>query len=273
MSDPTGANLMYRLNAVLVHSGATCNSGHYYSYVRNSNNCWFRMDDERVTSAGLQHVLNQNAYILFYIKRAGESKSLSNGSATTLNPAAIRSPTPVPPFSKVMHSSLKITDSLPRPFAESNTPHRNSLLVPNVTSASVKGPKLICEPAAKKPVTTNGTTSNHVTSNTAKAVARSDHVNKSAATNLVPYSSDSSSDDEEAIPQKKFSNGTVTTIGSHNNGTVKGDRIISDTSMPAEHSSAGLTNGSKRSYESSFDLMRLGNQTLQSFGSSGTHSH
>ncbi|GIY50029.1 ubiquitin carboxyl-terminal hydrolase 36 [Caerostris extrusa] len=68
MSDNKGDPVYYRLNAVLVHSGPTCNSGHYYCYVKNSNGCWYIMDDQRVHQVSLNQVLNQSAYVLFYIK-------------------------------------------------------------------------------------------------------------------------------------------------------------------------------------------------------------
>lgn len=272
MSDPTGDSLMYRLNSVLVHSGSTCNSGHYYSFVRNSNNCWFRMDDERVSSAGLQQVLSQNAYILFYIRRLGDTKPISNGPATMLNATATRTPTPVPSLSTITHPSPspKVTGSLPRPFADSSSlMNRNSLLLPHVPVAA-KGPKLIYEPMVKKSIIVNGVTGNHVATNTAKVDANN-HVNKLTPKNLVPYSSDSSDDDEQVVKKKPFSNGTkAVPVGSENNGTVKADdRPDPPNNPPAGKPAAELPNGSEHSHRNDFDLMRLGNQTLQSFGSSG----
>jgi len=40
----------YRLHGVLVHSGGSLHSGHYYCYVRNTNNVWYQMDDASVGS-------------------------------------------------------------------------------------------------------------------------------------------------------------------------------------------------------------------------------
>jgi ubiquitin C-terminal hydrolase len=42
--------IMYDLYAVLVHSGSTCVSGHYYCYVKNSNGMWYCMDDSDVST-------------------------------------------------------------------------------------------------------------------------------------------------------------------------------------------------------------------------------
>ncbi|XP_013774560.2 ubiquitin carboxyl-terminal hydrolase 36-like isoform X2 [Limulus polyphemus] len=74
MSDTKGVPVIYRLNAVLVHMGSSCNSGHYFCYVRNSNGLWYIMDDARVQQVSLNQVLNQQAYVLFYIKTSREIK-------------------------------------------------------------------------------------------------------------------------------------------------------------------------------------------------------
>lgn len=69
MSENKGPPVIYRLNAVLVHLGPTCNSGHYFCYVKNSNGYWYLMDDSRVSQVTLNQVLNQAAYVLFYIRQ------------------------------------------------------------------------------------------------------------------------------------------------------------------------------------------------------------
>lgn len=38
----------YSLYGVLVHSGYSTHSGHYYCYVRTSNNMWYTLDDNWV---------------------------------------------------------------------------------------------------------------------------------------------------------------------------------------------------------------------------------
>jgi ubiquitin carboxyl-terminal hydrolase 36/42 len=40
MSEANVSNTSYQLYGVLVHAGHTCNSGHYYSFVRNRFNSW-----------------------------------------------------------------------------------------------------------------------------------------------------------------------------------------------------------------------------------------
>lgn len=61
--------LNYELYAVIVHSGVSYSSGHYFCYIRSSPGTWFLMDDSRVVIVREQDVLSQEAYILFYAKQ------------------------------------------------------------------------------------------------------------------------------------------------------------------------------------------------------------
>lgn len=65
-SNNTNNNYTYRLDAVLVHSGHTVHSGHYYAFVRAPNGLWFEVNDECVRHVSIELVLRQQAYILFY---------------------------------------------------------------------------------------------------------------------------------------------------------------------------------------------------------------
>uniref|UniRef100_A0A671PAK6 Ubiquitin carboxyl-terminal hydrolase n=1 Tax=Sinocyclocheilus anshuiensis TaxID=1608454 RepID=A0A671PAK6_9TELE len=67
MSQSTGDPVMYGLYAVLVHSGYSCHAGHYYCYVKASNGQWYQMNDSMVHSSNIKVVLNQQAYVLFYL--------------------------------------------------------------------------------------------------------------------------------------------------------------------------------------------------------------
>ncbi|XP_067928102.1 ubiquitin carboxyl-terminal hydrolase 36-like isoform X2 [Watersipora subatra] len=68
MSSAQGGPLYYVLYGVLVHSGFSCNSGHYYSYVKAPNGQWHCMNDSMVTVSSLTTVLDSEAYILFYVR-------------------------------------------------------------------------------------------------------------------------------------------------------------------------------------------------------------
>lgn len=74
----------YRLYAVIVHEGHSCNSGHYHAFVRNSNDIWYSMNDCSVHQVSLDTVLRQRAYILFYQKSnlAKSEKAISSETET-----------------------------------------------------------------------------------------------------------------------------------------------------------------------------------------------
>ena len=111
MSESTGEKVIYKLNSVLVHLGGSCNSGHYYSYVRNSRDTWYQMDDSRVTSVGLNHVLNQNAYVLFYLRISPSTPSSTVTPATPTPNDSISRSSPVFKFPLAVstHSQVKLT--------------------------------------------------------------------------------------------------------------------------------------------------------------------
>ncbi|RKO85553.1 hypothetical protein BDK51DRAFT_24261, partial [Blyttiomyces helicus] len=73
---PNQGRAVYKLYGVLVHAGHSCNSWHYFSFVKNSNDAWFSMNDTEVRQVGLNTVLKQTAYILFY-RRADEAPAPS----------------------------------------------------------------------------------------------------------------------------------------------------------------------------------------------------
>lgn len=59
--------LNYALSAVIIHDGNHANEGHYFSYVKDLNDIWYKMDDSNVQKVTLETVLNQEAYILIYV--------------------------------------------------------------------------------------------------------------------------------------------------------------------------------------------------------------
>ncbi|KAM6240208.1 ubiquitin carboxyl-terminal hydrolase 36 isoform 2-T2 [Spheniscus humboldti] len=68
MSRSKGDPVMYGLYAVLVHSGYSCRAGHYYCYVKASNGQWYQMNDDLVRASNIKVILNQQAYLLFYLR-------------------------------------------------------------------------------------------------------------------------------------------------------------------------------------------------------------
>lgn len=64
----TQKHLKYRLNAVIVHGGATVNSGHYWAYAKSSEpkdlDSWYLYNDQHVSDAGKDKDLNPNSMIV-----------------------------------------------------------------------------------------------------------------------------------------------------------------------------------------------------------------
>lgn len=56
----------YELHAVLVHAGFSTDCGHYFAFVKGSSGQWYEMNDDSVRWVGIDTVLQQKAYMLFY---------------------------------------------------------------------------------------------------------------------------------------------------------------------------------------------------------------
>ncbi|XP_075509893.1 LOW QUALITY PROTEIN: uncharacterized protein LOC142546197 [Primulina tabacum] len=61
-------DLSYTLYGVLVHAGWSTHSGHYYCFVRTSSGMWYSLDDNQVVQVNEGKVLEQKAYMLFYVR-------------------------------------------------------------------------------------------------------------------------------------------------------------------------------------------------------------
>lgn len=58
----------YDLYGVVNHVGGSM-GGHYYSYVKNNDNNWYKYNDNVVSTLNEDRVVNENAYCLFYRKK------------------------------------------------------------------------------------------------------------------------------------------------------------------------------------------------------------
>ncbi|KAF9612541.1 hypothetical protein IFM89_001408 [Coptis chinensis] len=61
-------DVKYTLYGVLVHDGWSTHSGHYYCFVRTSSGVWHSLNDNRVVQVSEKTVLQQKAYMLFYVR-------------------------------------------------------------------------------------------------------------------------------------------------------------------------------------------------------------
>ncbi|XVE97473.1 hypothetical protein REPUB_Repub03eG0022800 [Reevesia pubescens] len=68
VSGSNEGDLKYTLYGVLVHCGWSTHSGHYYCFVRTSSGMWYSLDDNRVFQVSERNVLEQKAYMLFYVR-------------------------------------------------------------------------------------------------------------------------------------------------------------------------------------------------------------
>ncbi|MBZ3873108.1 Ubiquitin carboxyl-terminal hydrolase 17 [Sciurus carolinensis] len=75
--------LVCALYAMLFHAGMVCHSEHYYCYIKAGNGQWYKMDLVKLLACDITCVLNQCAYILFYVQKnelEPHSESLSPGT-------------------------------------------------------------------------------------------------------------------------------------------------------------------------------------------------
>ncbi|XP_075436136.1 ubiquitin carboxyl-terminal hydrolase 36-like isoform X2 [Ascaphus truei] len=110
MSQSNGDPVMYALYAVLVHSGYSCHAGHYYCYVKASSGQWYQMNDSLVHASNIKVVLNQQAYVLFYLRIPDPRKSY-DGSVNKVLAPPVR-PSSVPPSIKKTQSNGSLSSPL-----------------------------------------------------------------------------------------------------------------------------------------------------------------
>ncbi|XP_015934845.1 ubiquitin carboxyl-terminal hydrolase 16 [Arachis duranensis] len=86
MSGTSDKSPIYRLYGVVVHLDImnAAFSGHYVSYVKNSQNKWFKVDDSVVTPVEVERVLTKGSYMLFYARCSPKAPRSIRGK--TLSP-------------------------------------------------------------------------------------------------------------------------------------------------------------------------------------------
>ena len=80
---------IYKLFAFVVHIGEFVDKGHIFSYVRAPDDCWYKADDESVTSTTLNNIFcDKDCYKLCYIKLSeNESTQYEMKLEITLRPS------------------------------------------------------------------------------------------------------------------------------------------------------------------------------------------
>ncbi|KAJ2849320.1 hypothetical protein IWW36_002706 [Coemansia brasiliensis] len=98
-NSPESGSFEYNLYAVLVHSGGTCRSGHYYCFVKSAAGVWYELNDSMVRQVSQPTVLKQTAYMLFYERSAPlkHRRSADNKHQDTLDAKLSSEPLSVSP--------------------------------------------------------------------------------------------------------------------------------------------------------------------------------
>lgn len=81
----------YELYAILVHSGMSVNSGHYFSYCKTPRGSWSKFDDCTVTPVPTENVLKKQPYLLYY-RRTSPNPLIGGASLSprTVSPSPSR---------------------------------------------------------------------------------------------------------------------------------------------------------------------------------------
>ncbi|CAI0394760.1 unnamed protein product [Linum tenue] len=152
VSDPNECNLKYSLYGVLVHHGSSTRFGHYVCFVRTSTGMWYCLDDEKVHQVGEKTVLNQKAYMLFYVrdrKKVAPRRQLDELKKDNNIKAPLVSSMPNMVVNKTINGVSKDALQMEVPTNQKNEPANAECSIQNprpVSASSAKQP-LLLEPA------------------------------------------------------------------------------------------------------------------------------
>ncbi|KAF0975339.1 hypothetical protein FDP41_005333 [Naegleria fowleri] len=78
--------LRYRLASVICHHGKEASGGHYSTFIQHGCGKWIHIDDTKITVVSLQHVLDQQAYILTYVQDDNQEHYNLYGEGSSSSP-------------------------------------------------------------------------------------------------------------------------------------------------------------------------------------------
>lgn len=102
---PGRSPVQYALSGVVVHQGSGVSSGHYFAFGKGSNSTWNEFNDDSVSRAGLDRVLKQQAYLLFYTRLEKKPKAMSDNDAES-NASPVHRSTGLPKASSTSDSNI-----------------------------------------------------------------------------------------------------------------------------------------------------------------------
>lgn len=137
VAQPSESTDTYQLYGVLVHSGHSLHSGHYYCYVRCPSGAWVCCDDSSVTQVSEKRVLEQKAYMLFYC-REGSPAMVSK----TKVPAGAKVAKAAAPAAESSTSSSEEEEGLPTPRSPPRKAPRHQVGSPGSSPRRCRSPSL-----------------------------------------------------------------------------------------------------------------------------------
>ncbi|XP_046721965.1 ubiquitin carboxyl-terminal hydrolase 36 isoform X2 [Silurus meridionalis] len=259
MSQNSGDPVMYGLYAVLVHSGYSCHAGHYYCYVKASNGQWYQMNDSMVHSSNIKVVLNQQAYVLFYLripeKKNTDSLSLkqnllhsgrSNMTPEQLKKIPLNGPLSSPQITKKVDTAQlrkiqSVDGGLGIPVSRNGSGIQSPKLA-NGTPRVPGGPSLIEEPIKKlkKPPaqpqsrTNLSPPSNGVTKSDQEKGSSGEGRSLAVSTSLKSLASESSSADTSSESKSDRQDSIGTRSAPAGDMATAAKSIVNRTSSPAK---------------------------------------
>ncbi|KAI8796367.1 ubiquitin carboxyl-terminal hydrolase 36 isoform X1 [Biomphalaria glabrata] len=146
MSQKQGEPILYHLYGVLVHSGHSSEHGHYYSYVKSPTKTWYCMNDSIVHQAAYNNVFNADAYVLFYArinKPVSTATTLPPGASTSSGSSASVTKGPLvgtsssnKPAASINGIQGKSSSDVGTPLKRQEIPSSESKIVPHAPSGS-----------------------------------------------------------------------------------------------------------------------------------------
>ena len=114
-------HIIYSLHAVIVHSGQTSTSGHYYAFVKAPNGTWHLMNDSRAVPVSLATVLAADAYVLFYTRTLSPSAKQPSPPSTSVHLHTTQHPDQKRP--QQQKSTAPLRDNVAANDDTTTTPH------------------------------------------------------------------------------------------------------------------------------------------------------
>ncbi|XP_063171095.1 ubiquitin carboxyl-terminal hydrolase 42 [Candoia aspera] len=255
MSQPNGEPIIYALYAVLVHTGFSCHAGHYYCYIKASNGQWYQMNDSTVSNSDIRAVLNQQAYVLFYIR----SHDMKNGGEHIHSVHMPGQSSPRPVINQRVVSNKQTTPGfigpqLP-PHMIKNSNHLNGTgslkETPSSTVAIPSNASLVKSPSAPPAMSISNWTVNRSTAaappdpSKKPKLTLSIHNNKLPARQSVSHASGTLDNLSKPAPSSTISNPSAVQSTS-STSTISAANQVSKPTPPGEPCSKLVMNGRSR---------------------------